>query len=218
MVKQSMDAGVTHMVCTPHIHMGYFDNDQTTIDSAFQQLVQAKAELGLALKLAYSAEIRICPEIMQWVMQKQLPFLGEYEGKQVLLIELPHSHIPPGTENLLRWLHKQNIQPVIAHPERNRDILASYNKISPLRKCECLFQVTAGSITGRFSEQVQALALQMLNDDIVTYVASDTHNLNRRPNDMGLSFVAVERDYGIEKAQQLHHDMPLSICSGKTWL
>lgn len=217
MAEQAVEVGVTHMVCTPHIHQGYFDNDSTTIESAFNDLVESLQQASCPLSIAFASEVRITPEIMVWVKTNKIPFLGTWQGKNVLLLELPHSHIPAGTDNLLRWLSKNNVQVVIAHPERNRDIIADYNKIMMLKRVGCLFQVTAGSFTGRFNDAVKSTALKMLDDDIVSYIASDTHSLDRRPNDMGEARHLLTELVGTEKANSLTLDIPSQITQNQKW-
>jgi len=185
MAEQALACGVTHIVCTPHIHQGYFENTQNKIVAATKAFSEYLVAQGCQLKVASAAELRICPEIMSWYSNNTLPYLGTWRSKNVILLELPHSHVPAGTDNLIRWLLNKNVQPLIAHPERNRDILADYRKFEMLKRCGCLFQLTAGSVIGRFSAPIQTLALKLLNEKAICVIASDSHNLDRRPNDMG---------------------------------
>tara|TARA_R110001599_G_scaffold122530_3_gene294581 strand:- start:4321 stop:5049 length:729 start_codon:yes stop_codon:yes gene_type:complete len=215
--EQSVAVGVTHMVCTPHIHQGYFDNNLTLISESYQSLVEHLAKANCPLKLSFAAEIRITPDIMLWHKQGQIPFMGRWQGKDVMLLELPHSHIPPGTDNLLRWLAKNDIQPVIAHPERNRDIIANPDKINGLKRAGCLFQATAGAFTGRFSELVKETVKLLLARDLITYVASDTHSVNRRPNDMAQAYIEVAALKGNEYAEHLFKTTPWLISQGNAW-
>ena len=41
MAKQAVENGITHMICTPHIHSGYFDNSLKTIKPVFHELQHA---------------------------------------------------------------------------------------------------------------------------------------------------------------------------------
>lgn len=217
MAEQAVETGVTHMVCTPHILQGHYDNNHASINTAFEILVEGLANSNCPLKIDFASEVRITPEILQWVSRNKIPYLGKWQDKDVLLLELPHSHIPAGTDNLLRWLSKNNVQVVIAHPERNRDIIADYNKIRMLKRTGCLFQVTAGSFTGRFSDAVKDIAMKMLEEDTVTYIASDMHNLDRRPNDMGAAFDLLSELVGTEKANSLTLDIPSQITQNNQW-
>ncbi|MGY0588032.1 MAG: CpsB/CapC family capsule biosynthesis tyrosine phosphatase, partial [Paraglaciecola chathamensis] len=44
MAEQSVAVGVSHMVCTPHIHQSYFDNDIDLITQAYHSLVKHLAQ------------------------------------------------------------------------------------------------------------------------------------------------------------------------------
>ncbi|MBF7074883.1 histidinol-phosphatase [Glaciecola sp. MH2013] len=217
MAQQSLESGVSYMVCTPHIHQGVFNNKLETIKPVFDVLVAEMKKISLPLKLAYSCEVRLCPEVLQWVTDIQLPYLGQWDRKALLLLELPHSHVPPGAENLIKWLLKNRIQPVIPHPERNRDIIADYRKAEFLKKLGCLFQITAGAFTGRFSDKVAATAHRLLKDGYIDYIASDMHSLNRRPNDMGEAFKVIEKTEGKGTAMKLTTDVPALITKNTRW-
>jgi len=217
LAKQSVQEGVTHMVCTPHVHPSVFDNTESTIQEAFEAAVDAIHQHNIPLKMAYAAEVRLSIEIIEWIQAKSIPFLGSLDNKKVLLLELPHSHIPAGTDNLVNWLTNQGIQPVIPHPERNREIMANYEKVRWLKNLGCLFQMTAGAVTGRFRKESEDIAWRMLEDDLVTYVASDLHNLHKRPNDMGTAYKKVKEVIGQTKAQMLFQNVPAHITQSKAW-
>src|SRR5690606_4229863 len=105
---------------------------------------------------------------------------GEFQGYRILLLELPHAHVPAGSEKFIQWLLDQKIRPMIAHPERNKGIIGSIDKIKPFIAMECLFQLTAGSVAGQFGEPARNTARQLLEMGCVTVLASDAHNLERR--------------------------------------
>jgi len=215
LVKLAIADGVSHAVCTPHIQLGRFDNNMRTISTAFELLNAQVESQQLNIKLAFAAEVRICPEIMILAKQNKLPFLGKWQNTDVLLLELPHSHVPPGTDQLIKWLHKNNITPMIAHPERNRDIMADYHKFEMLCKLDCLFQVTAASLCGQFGDIAQSIATRMLEQDKVTILATDAHNVKRRPPNLLAGRDAAAEIIGEEKAQALVYDTPKLISESK---
>ena len=215
LVKLAIADGITHAVCTPHIQLGRFDNNLDTIATAFDLLVTQIKSQQLNIALAFAAEVRICPEIMLLSKQNKLPFIGKWQNTDVLLLELPHSHIPPGTDQLIKWLHKHKITPMIAHPERNRDIIADYNKFDMLCKLGCLFQMTAGSLCGQFGEAVQAISAKMLIEDKITILATDAHNIKRRPPSLLAGRNAAAELIGDQKANSLVYDTPKLISQSK---
>ena len=50
--------------------------------------------------------------------------IGEWDGYDCLLLEMPHQNIPMGIEHMLEWLGRQQVRVVIAHPERNKELMA----------------------------------------------------------------------------------------------
>ncbi|WP_406828061.1 tyrosine-protein phosphatase [Microbulbifer sp. ARAS458-1] len=211
LARAAVADGITHVVATPHIHPGRFPNTLATITKAFRTLQAVLKEQGIPLKLGMAAEIRLSEEILNMVMLKQVPFLGEWEGDRVLLLELPHSHIPPGTEQLIRWLIKQKIRPMIAHPERNKDVIRDFSKVLPLVREGCLFQVTSGAVIGQFGEPAQQRAIELLERNLVTILATDAHHEVRRPPILKAGRQAAAEIVGDEKSWQLVRDNPGKI-------
>jgi len=217
LAEQAIEQGVTHMVCTPHINPSVFDNTKEMIADAFEEFVKALKDQKLDLPLSFACEVRLTAEVTKWIPNSRLPFLGEWDSKSALLLELPHSHIPAGTDSLINWLLKQGVQPIIPHPERNRDILANYSKASWLKSLGVLFQATAGAFTGTFGEHVENTAFKMLDDKLIAYVASDMHNLKRRPNEMAQAYEAIASYKGSLVANRLFIETPRVITSSIEW-
>ncbi|WP_286263348.1 tyrosine-protein phosphatase [Thalassotalea atypica] len=215
LIDAAIANGITHMVCTPHIQLGRFDNTMRQISASFDDLQSVVNERGMAIQLAFAAEVRICPEIMLLAKQNTLPFIGHWNEYQVLLLELPHSHIPAGTEQLIKWLKNENILPMIAHPERNRDILADYTKFNQLERAGCLFQITASSLCGDFGAEPQKLAEYLLKKNFVDIIATDTHNIKRRPPKLREGKTLAAKIVGEARAQELVYKTPLKISANK---
>lgn len=205
--------GITHSVVTPHIQPGTWDNDRRIIQKTYEQFREALAQAGIDLKLGMAAEVRVCGEIMPLFMQEQLPFLGEWEGSRVMLLELPHGGIPVGTDKLVQWLIQRDVLPMIAHPERNKAIMRDLDKIEPFVDMGCLFQVTAGSLAGQFGGQAQDRAQAIIEEGWATILASDAHNRQHRPPNLDEGRAAAVRFLGEEVAQELVYDAPLKLVS-----
>lgn len=208
-------AGITHSVVTPHVHPGRYENDALTIPAAVSTLRDALLREGIPLQLGYSGEVRISPEILPMVMAGRIPFHGEWKGQRVLLLEFPHSHILPGSDKLVRWLLQRNIVPMIAHPERNKDVMRDMSRLHEFVQLGCLFQVTSGSLSGRFGEIAEQCAREIVSEGWATVLASDAHNLKARPPELvdGLE-VAIEL-LGEEAASRLVRANPWEIVAGQ---
>lgn len=213
LAQMAVADGITHCVATPHIHPGRYPNTLATIGEAFDGLKKALAAESIPLQLGMAAEIRLSEDILAMVTEQQVPFLGDWDGEKVLLLELPHSHIPPGVEQLIRWLQKRNIRPMIAHPERNKDILRDLDKVTPLARLGCLFQVTAGAVAGHFGEGAMQRAHELLQRDLVTILATDAHHEERRPPVLETGRRAAESLVGESKSWELVRENPARIAA-----
>lgn len=211
LINLSVASGVTKIIATPHIHFGAFNNDAASIEVAFKKLTAYVNKANVTIDLAYAAEVRICPEVMMLAKTKKLPFLGKYNNMDVLLLEFPSSHFPPGSDNLISWLIANNICPLIAHPERNRSLWRHSYLIDSFLEQGCLLQVTAGSLLGDFGHRSQDLAWEYLESDIVHLIASDMHSIKRRPNKLDEAYNLVNIKYGEDRANRLCVDNPNAL-------
>lgn len=213
LARAAVANGITHCVVTPHIHPGRFPNSLATISPVFAAFKEALKAEAIPLRLGMAAEVRISDEIPVMLAQKQLPFLGDWEGRKVLLLEMPDGHIPPGAEQLIRWLLKNNIQPMIAHPERNKDVMRDVNKILPLARLGCLFQVTASAVAGYFGKVVQQCTGKLLTQNLVTILATDAHHEKYRPPVLEAGRRAAEGLVGESKSWELVRQNPGRIAA-----
>lgn len=195
--------GVKHAITTPHIHPGRWDNNNRVIAQACGRLQQALDQECIPLRLGYAAEVRLSDHILKQLANNEIPFYGKVDGYHVMLLEFPHGHIIPGSDKLVAWLMRRNIRPLIAHPERNRQLMKNPNQLNPFIDAGCWLQVTAASILGGFGEGAQALAHRLLDEDAVTVIASDGHNSKARKPVINESFRYISKRYGQLRAEKL---------------
>lgn len=215
LVKKAVENGISHAVATPHIHPGRFENNLKSIKETYQNLKNIIIEQDIPLTLGFAAEVHISPEVKALVARQEMPFYGVYENKNIMLLELPTSHIPPGTEKLIQWLLDHNVRPMIAHPERNKSIANDLDKLSPFIEMNCLLQITAASVAGLFGQRAEQTSIKMLEKDLVDVIASDAHNIAYRPPRLDHGRDAAAKILGKEKAAKLVTETPMSICASQ---
>jgi protein-tyrosine phosphatase len=204
-------AGITTSVMTPHVHPGRWDNSLASIGPIYTEFSAALRVCNIPLTIRPAGEVRISPEIITMVEDGTVPFIGQLNGYRILLLEFPHSHVLLGADKLMRWLLSRRIRPMIAHPERNREIMRDIEKLYPFVDMGCLMQVTAGSLIGNFGSQVEKTALELLARGWVDVVATDSHNLEFRPPllDQARNFLATH--CGEDRATRLTETTPGQI-------
>ncbi len=213
LARQAVANGITQAVLTPHIQPGVYDNDIHTISNAFHLFREALTREQIPLEIGMAAEVRISIDIIQMIAEDRIPFLGVLNGYKIMLLEFPHSHILPGTEKLVDILLGKNIRPLIAHPERNQDIIRNLDKIRPFVDAGCLLQVTASSIAGHFSEIIRIRSEQMLEQGWIHILATDAHNTTHRPPELASGRMAAARLVGEEASWQLVRERPAAIAA-----
>lgn len=211
LARMAVAGGITHMVCTPHIHPGRYDNTPATIAKALAEFRQGLSQHGINLKVSAAAEVRFGMEIMMNIASASVPFLGQWQGKNVMLLEFPHGEMPFGAEKLTQWLIQRNVLPMIAHPERNKGLMKQPSRLKPFLDQGCLLQVTASSVSGDFGEPAQELAEQLLEAGHVTILASDAHNLKHRPPVLLRGLEAAAKIVGDQAAETLVKQTPWEI-------
>src|SRR5512147_2531605 len=208
MARLAVAAGITAARTTPHIHVGRWDNDLAKIAAAVTALRAEIERAGIPLELSFAAEVRLDYDILPMIEEGRIPFLGTLDGQRVLLLEFPHSHVPVGADKFVAWLLARNIRPMIAHPERNKDLMLDPARLLPFVKEGCLLQLTADALAGEFGELAQKRSVEFLEHGWVTVIASDAHDTVNRPPRMAAGRDVAATIVGAEAAEELVLTMP----------
>lgn len=211
LAQAAVDNGITYSVVTPHIHPGRFDNSKSIIESRTAEFRDALLSAGIPLAIGIAAEVRLSPEILTMIERGEIPFYGCTDGYRTMLLEFPHSHIPPGSDNLVELLLKRKIKPVIAHPERNKDIIRDLAKLMPFVEMGCILQLTASAVAGMFGEKPFHCARKILEIDALKILATDAHNMHGRAPKLREGRNAVAGILGEQAANDMVFANPQAI-------
>ena len=214
MARIAVANGIEAAHVTPHLHVGRWENDLARIAAAVQDYRGALAAAGIPLKIGFAAEVRLDYEIIPMIEAGRVPFLGELDGYRVMLLEFPHSHVPVGADRFVAWLLAHRVRPLIAHPERNKDIMRAPEKIEPFVDAGCLLQLTADAVAGEFGEVCAERSREFLERGWVSVIASDAHDTVERPPRIAPGRAAAAKIVGEEEAERLAHGTPLRIVGG----
>jgi protein-tyrosine phosphatase len=215
MARVAVADGIRFAVATPHIEPGRFYNNKISIRHRFEEFRQALTQANIPLRVAMASEVRLDLSVVAMFGREEVPFLGVVDGYEIVLLELPPTHVPIGAARYIERLVRQRIRPVIAHPERNEEIIRNADKLQPLLAAGSFLQINAGSLTGEFGRAVRRRARQFLNLDVFKVLASDGHDpVIRRP--VLSEGVAVAASLiGLQAAQSLVYQNPAAIVFGK---
>lgn len=175
LVSEMAGWGFERITCTPHITKK-FRNTQESIKEKFDILSNALSDKGLGVELRMSAEYRLNPETWPEILsQGQLmPIEDRY-----ILMEFPIND-PSEMGDLIpmeefRKVLSLGLTPVLPHPERyfylHHDDLLRYVDAG------VKIQSNYGSLAGVYGLEVRDRAQSLIDEGIVSFLASDMHNM-----------------------------------------
>ncbi|MHB8970738.1 MAG: tyrosine-protein phosphatase [Pirellulaceae bacterium] len=213
MARLACDDGVGTIVVTPHQLGAFTHNRGDQIREATCRLQEYFVQHDVALQVLPGAEVRVEPDLVERVRQREVLTLGD-RGKCVLL-ELPHDMYVP-LDPCLDELQGANMVGILSHPERNQGLLRAPGLVESLVQRGCLMQVTAGSLLGTFGGPAQAMAESMVQAGWVHFVATDAHGSRSRRPLMMRAFHRVVELAGEPAAHALCCQNPACVAAGKT--
>lgn len=213
LARRAVAAGIVKAIVTPHILPGRYDNTLGAIRDAAARFRTELALRDIALEIGYAAEVRIGTEVIALAETETLPLLGHSDGYGLVLLEFPDSHILPGSDKLAAWLLERRIRPVIAHPERNKEVMRDVDAIAPFVQLGCWLQLTAGSVSGVFGPRCRERSSQLLERGWVQVLASDAHDMPARQPELEPGRAAAAEIVGEAESWRLVRDRPAAIAA-----
>ncbi|WP_438444680.1 tyrosine-protein phosphatase [Gorillibacterium sp. sgz5001074] len=193
MAKLAVSEGITDIIATPHHANGKWMNEADQVVEAVQLLNLHLADEGIPLIVHPGQEIRVYPDLIDDYQTGKLLRLNH---SPYMLLELPSSNVPTYMEDLLHECSVAGIIPVIAHPERNRELAANPRMLHNFIELGALTQVTSHSINGLFGSTIQKLSLSWCRSNLVHFIASDAHNSKQRNFQLGAAYRRIDKELG----------------------
>lgn len=208
MARIAAEDGIAVVACTPHIYPGLYENTGPAIRQAVLELQTRIDEANIPLQLTHGADIHLTPGLVGGLSDGRLPSL---HNSHYFLLEPPHHIAPPKLEEMVFELLTAGYVPVITHPERLSWIEDHHEIFVELVRRGAWLQVTAGSLTGRFGATAHYWGERLLDEGLVHILATDSHDIVRRPPLLAEGRRAAERWVGATEACHLVETRPQGI-------
>lgn len=202
MAKLAVSEGITHILATPHHMNRSWMNDKQTVLPLVKELQDELDQRKIDLTIFPGQEVRLYGDILKDIENNKILFVDEQE--QYVLIEFPTETIPSYTERLFYELQSQGKTPIIVHPERNHKIIEEPNRLKELIDKGALAQLTAASYTGGFGKKIEKVSKQLVEANLVQFLASDAHNVTNRSFHMKEAYELLGKEYGRTKRHQFN--------------
>lgn len=202
--------GIEVIVATPHVLRGLWN--PTSIDTLSGLVATLREKIGERPALMLGAECFFNHDIAGALRDGTAIPLA---GSRFVLIEFAANAIPPLVERALYQIQLDGWTPVIAHPERNAVFQSRPELLASLIRLGAKAQVTATSFTGEFGGKAEKAARGWLRQELIHFVATDAHNVKRRPPSLQACVRVITEIAGENVMKWLTVENPRAMLDGK---
>jgi len=189
------ELGFEHVVATPHMRPGLFDNDRPRLQAAYQRMLPALAGAPALPRVSLASEHFFDETVVARIHAGEgLPYRAQRDApgprtSGPILVEFADL-VPraPILRQLFR-LQAEGYTPVIAHPERYRATWAEPELVVEWVEAGCSALLDVCALVGKYGAQPQKAAQKLLELEAYDAACSDAH----RPSDIPLVAAALER-------------------------
>lgn len=173
LIKHLVDFGFKRLITTPHIMSEVYPNNTEIITEKLNIVRERLKVEGINIELRAAAEY-FMDESFLVMLDKGEPLLPIFDN--YVLVEM--SYLTP-LNNLLDYLFRIELagyKTVLAHPERYTYYFNNYNIYKEVKERGTKLQLNILSLNGYYGEKAQKTANRLLNDNLIDYIATDTHH------------------------------------------
>jgi protein-tyrosine phosphatase len=208
MLKMAAAAGTTELVCTPHANRDYKFEPLMIRD----RLKELEAGIGGAVRLYTGCDFHLSYENIQDAVMHPRKYTINQD--RYLLVEFSEMMIFRNTSEIFGRLQDAGMMPIITHPERNQLLHQRLEEIATWVQAGASVQVTGQSLLGQFGKRAAEFARTLLDQRLVHFIASDGHDLQRRPPTMNEAYAWLVKNYGQPTADALCIENPRATLTG----
>ena len=210
---EAFNQGVRTIVATSHRRIGMFETPEEKIQLNFKQVQELAKEILPDLTILYGSEVYYSNEMIEKLKNGEVPCINE---TSYVLIEFSRNTSFWEIRNALKNLLMLGLTPIVAHIERYQAFENNEKYLKEIIAMGCYTQINSSNILKPkfFNDKNRALkkrAKYFLERDLVHFIASDMHNLLKRPPYMKEAYEIISKKYGEKKAIELFVDNPSRI-------
>jgi protein-tyrosine phosphatase len=137
------------------------------------------------------------------------------DNRQIALIEMPTDLITPNLDKFFWMMRVKGIDTVLAHPERNRDLMKNPSVLLEWIQAGVMVQITAASLTGYYGHAIRDFSLKLLRHRMAHFVATDSHSPGRMAPMLSKARALTEAIIGPEEAHRIFYEYAVQVLRGE---
>ncbi|AWN19483.1 capsular polysaccharide biosynthesis protein Cps4B [Streptococcus sobrinus] len=218
LISESYRQGVRTIVSTSHRRKDMFETPEETIRANFLQVKKAAEEKFPDLTILYGGELYYTEDLRQKLEKGLVPTM---DGSRYALMEFSMATPWRDIHQALTKVLMLGVTPIVAHIERYNALENKPDRVQEIINMGCYTQVNSNHVLkpklfGDKEKTFKVRGRYFLEQDLVYCIASDMHNLDKRPPFMEEAYQVITKTYGETKAQALFKDNLQDLLDKKT--
>jgi protein-tyrosine phosphatase len=208
MLRLAAESGTTDIVATPHANLEFtFDPELIS-----RKIAELQAAAGPIPRIHRGCDFHLTMENIQEALAH--PATYAINHKCYLLVEFSDLLIPRTTQEIFDRLQSAGLTPIVTHPERNGLLHSRLDQLQGWVENGAFVQVTAKSLLGGFGRTAKSVAAELMDRNLVHFIASDAHDTVHRPPVLRDAYACVEKTWGSPLAEMLFISAPQAVIDG----
>lgn len=213
MLRICQQQEIDTVIATPHFDRCRYRSEKTDLPLLTEQVNEACAREGIAVKVLLGAEVFCEPGIYQRLKTGKIPTLA---GSRYVLMEYGYEEPFSEIQKNVQRLAEDGFTAILAHAERYQCIRKNPDHISELKEdFRTLVQVNASDLAGDSGFWMQKYCQKLLKNDLIDFIATDGHSVNSRPPLIQKCVQYVSSKKGQEYAEQIFLKNPQQVILNK---
>lgn len=212
MAKIAESEGITKIVNTSHYHLDFEYKMGKQLKEELDKFNNILKEKNINVQVMLGNELYYTSDLIEKF--DELEFFTINESKYIL-IEFSPNNFPKNIKDIIYEIKIRGFVPILAHVERYTNIQEDINIILDCIKEGALIQLNASSIIGKNGKIAEATSKNLLDNNMVHFIATDAHSSTRRRPLIREAYDYILNIYGIEVAEKLFEQNALSVISNK---
>ena len=209
LARRAAEDGVTAIAATPHVRSDYPTRAEE-MERGVSRLREDFLAEGIDVEVLPGGEIDL--GMLASLDDDGLRRFTLAQSGRYLLLEFPYTGWPAGLEETVYGLGLRGLLPILAHPERNREVQSKPERLAEAVRMGALVQLTAASLDGRIGRSSQTAANKLLELGLAHVLASDAHTPEIREAGLAAAAEALQDD---DLARFLTVEAPSAIVAGE---